>query len=124
MPKSARRQSAPKRATRTEPYPAIKPRDKPTPSKTAKASPKALAEKTPSEINAKSPVQATDKPSRQSSFLDLPLEGEPGSVPIYDTCSVICQKINALLRKDNTKPENAIPGEFKKDGTPKPYTKT
>ena len=36
---------------------------------------------------------------------------------------MIRTKINNLLGKDNTKPENAIPGEFKKNGDPKPYTK-
>lgn len=36
---------------------------------------------------------------------------------------MVRQKINAPLGKDNTKPENGIPGEFKKNGEPKPYTK-
>jgi hypothetical protein len=33
------------------------------------------------------------------------------------------QKINALLGKDNHKPENGMPGEVDKQGKPKPYTK-
>lgn len=36
---------------------------------------------------------------------------------------MIRTKINHLLGKDSTKPENGIPGEFKKNGEPKPYTK-
>jgi hypothetical protein len=30
---------------------------------------------------------------------------------------------NALLGKDNKKPENGVPGEFDKQGNAKPYTK-
>jgi hypothetical protein len=132
MPKAARRQSAPKSANRAEPYPVITPGDKPTSAEAKKASPKALAEKTDVELNTASIVssggkKATEKPSPQSatnSFLDIKLDGElENRIPIFDTCSVIRGKINLLLGKDNAKPENGIPGEFKKDGTPKPYTK-
>jgi hypothetical protein len=143
MPKAARRTSAP----RAEPYPAIRPGDKP-PTKTAtpKSAPKkALAEKTSPEVNtvsapaaikepatkpkpsAKKPTkkaakESTDKPS--GSFLDIKLDGEnDNTIPIYDTCSTIRQKINALLGKDNHKPENGMPSEFDKQGNPKPYIK-
>ncbi|PMD54012.1 uncharacterized protein K444DRAFT_133700 [Hyaloscypha bicolor E] len=140
MPKAARRTSAP----RAEPYPAIKPGDKlPTPKTTApKSAPKkALKEKTSPEVNSASapvaskdsatkPKKATKKAATEStnkpsgSFLDIKLDGEDdNTIPIYDTCSTIRQKINALLGKDNHKPENGMPGEFDKQGNPKPYTK-
>jgi hypothetical protein len=141
MPKAARRTSAP----RAEPYPAIKPGDKP-----AKSSKKALAEKSsadvinkskssdlsptekqkpakastskPKKASAEKPAADTEKPS---SFLEVKLDGEDteAGVPIHDTCSTIRSKINALLGKDNHKPENGIPGQFDKAGKPKPYTK-
>ncbi|TVY51722.1 hypothetical protein LCER1_G008685 [Lachnellula cervina] len=89
----------------------------------------------PTTKKSKSSKSSTDKPviesstndassTKPSSFLDitLPTHLPSGEIPIYDTCSTIRQKINALLGKDNTKPENGIPGQFKKDGTPKPYT--
>ncbi len=156
MPKAARRQSGPKSAARSEPYPAIKPGDKPSEKASSKPelplpdhfddlcahhkeaaikkAEKALQEKSSSDVNksAKSSSSkkssASEKPSsaekKSASFLDLKLDGEDNdSVPIYDTCSEVRRKINALLGKDNNKPENGIPGEFKKDGTPKPYTK-
>lgn len=138
MPKAARRSSGP--SARAEPYPAG---DKATPAKPSKAAPKSkktaanstdddtekpekpavtpLAEKRASEVNASLKDLTTDKPA---SFLDIKLDGEEDKgILIHDTCAVIRVKINSLLGKDNTKPENGIPGEFKKDGTPKPYTK-
>ncbi|KAE9370881.1 hypothetical protein N431DRAFT_427226 [Stipitochalara longipes BDJ] len=142
MPKATRRTSGP----RAQPYPAIKPGDKPPVAKTttSKSAPKkALTEKTSTEVNSasspaatktsatkslarksskKATTASTDKPS--GSFLDLKLDGEDdNTIPIYDTCSTVRQKINALLGKDNHKPENAMPGEFDKQGNPKPYTK-
>jgi hypothetical protein len=70
----------------------------------------------------KAATQSTDKTT--ASYLDIKLDGEDdNSIPIYDTCSTVRQKINALLGKDNHKPENAMPGEFDKQGNPKPYTK-
>jgi len=128
MPKAARRQSGP----RAEPYPAIKPGDKPhspipksATSKNTISKKAALAAKSSASINASSDSsnkRSTHEPT--SSFLDIKLDGEDeGYVKVYDTCSVIRQKINALLGKDNAKPENGVPGQFKKDGTPKPYTK-
>jgi hypothetical protein len=139
MPKAARRASAP----RAEPYPAIKPGDKP-----AKSSKKALAEKSsaevvnkpsdPSPTEKQNPAKAsTSKPkkasaakpsadtSKPSSFLEVKLDGEDteDGIPLHDTCSTIRSKINALLGKDNHKPENGIPGQFDKAGKPKPYTK-
>jgi hypothetical protein len=141
MPKAARRASGP----RAEPYPAIKPGDKP-PAKKASSKPapkKALTEKSSAEVNlapspaaskesvTKAPAKrssnkattaSTDQPS--GSFLDIKLDGEDdNTIPIYDTCSTVRQKINALLGKDNHKPENGMPGEFDKQGKPKPYTK-
>jgi hypothetical protein len=143
MPKAARRTSAP----RAEPYPAIKPGDKP-PTKTAapkSVSKKALTEKTSPEVNTISAPAATEEPATKTkpsakkptkkaakesivkpsgSFLDIKLDGEDdNTIPIYDTCSTVRQKINALLGKDNHKPENGMPGEFDKQGNPKPYTK-
>jgi hypothetical protein len=137
MPKAARRTSAPRAA----PYPAIKPGDKPPTSNNAasnSASKKVLTEKTFPELNSasapvaikdstkktsqKATAKSTDRPA--GSYLDIKLDGEDdNSIPIYDTCSTIRQKINALLGKDNHKPENAMPGEFDKQGNPKPYTK-
>ncbi len=142
MPKAARRTSAPRAA----PYPAIKPGDKPSTSMDSaanSASKNVLTEKTSPELNsASAPVatedsntkpstkKASQKASAQStakpagSFLDIKLDGEDdNSIPIYDTCSTVRQKINALLGKDNHKPENAMPGEFDKQGNPKPFTK-
>jgi hypothetical protein len=145
MPKAARRTSAPRAA----PYPAIKPGDKPPTLKNSvwtSASGNVqyvLTEKTSPELNsASAPVgteNSTKKPSTKKasqkaaaqstakpagSFLDIKLDGEDdNSIPIYDTCSTVRQKINALLGKDNHKPENAMPGEFDKQGNPKPYTK-
>jgi hypothetical protein len=84
MPKAARRESGPHSAPRAEPYPVIKPADKPTP---LKASSKALAEKSSSDLNASSRNSgSTDKPA---SFLDVRLddEDECGNIPVYDTCS-------------------------------------
>jgi hypothetical protein len=150
MPKAARRTSAP----RAEPYPAIRPGDKPPTTKTPAAKPapkkttkKALAEKASAEVNTPSAPTNTDKPAsteptakkttkksaksadapstdKPSSFLEIKLDGEDdNTIPIYDTCSTVRQKINALLGKDNHKPENGMPGEFDKQGKPKPYTK-
>ena len=199
MPKTERRQSGP---TRAEPYPAIKPGDRPKATNSKPSAPKALADKpvkalnptskakdflqtiaTPKKVEPKAEANSTkkrasvkgdDKPSikdsepeaqakpakkrastkskdepttkkiktsksstkpvtespndasstKPSSFLDITLPAHPtsGQIPIYDTCSTIRQKINALLGKDNNKPENGIPGQFKKDGTPKPYS--
>ncbi|KAN0106013.1 hypothetical protein V8E51_008889 [Hyaloscypha variabilis] len=141
MPKAARRASGP----RAEPYPAIKPGDKP-PAKKASSKPapkKALTEKTSADVNsapspAASKESVTKAPAKKSSkkattastdqppgsFLDIKLDGEDdNTIPIYDTCSTVRQKINALLGKDNHKPENGMPGEFDKQGKPKPYTK-
>jgi hypothetical protein len=80
---------------------------------------KALTEKKTKSV----PEKPTEKPK---SFLEVTVPTHPttGEIPIYDTCSTIRQKINALLGKDNNKPENGVPGQFKKDGTPKPYTQT
>jgi hypothetical protein len=148
MPKATRRTSAP----RAEPYPTIKPGDKPPTKKTTaakpapkKASKNLFAEKTPAEVNKSSAPISTDEPSsktpaakkpnkkavsnasttnKASSFLEIKLDGEDdNTIPIYDTCSTVRQKINALLGKDNKKPENGMPGEFDKQGNPKPYTK-
>jgi hypothetical protein len=68
---------------------------------------------------------APQKPiENPKTFLEVAVPTHPttGEIPIYDTCSTIRQKISALLGKDNSKPENGVPGQFKKDGTPKPYT--
>lgn len=142
MPKAARRTSAPRAA----PYPAIRPGDMPPASKDSSsnsASKNVLTEKTSPALNsASAPVankDSTKKPSTKktsqkaatqstdnttASYLDIKLDGEDdNSIPIYDTCSTVRQKINALLGKDNHKPENAMPGEFDKQGNPKPYTK-
>jgi hypothetical protein len=76
----------------------------------------------PKEIVQKTSNRTTDMPAR--SFLDIKLDGEDDdTIPIYDTCSTVRQKINALLGKDNHKPENCVPGEFDKHGNPKPFTK-
>jgi hypothetical protein len=111
--------------------------------KPVKASKKALAEKSSADVVNKSkpsdpsptekqkPAKASttksEKPSadKPSSFLEVKLDGEDTEtgVPIHDTCSTIRSKINALLGKDNHKPENGIPGQFDKAGKPKPYTK-
>jgi len=110
--------------------------------KPTKASKKALAEKSAAEIvNKPSDPSPTEKPKpakastskpavkssadKPSSFLEVKLDGEDteAGVPIHDTCSTIRSKINALLGKDNHKPENGIPGQFDKAGKPKPYTK-
>jgi hypothetical protein len=150
MPKAARRTSAP----RAEPYPAIRPGDKPPTAKATTPKPaakkkakKGLTEKTSAELNASSAPSATKKPNpkdpavneltkktisstskassdKPSSFLEIKLDGEDDdTIAIYDTCSTVRQKINALLGKDNHKPENGMPGEFDKQGNPKPYTK-
>lgn len=89
--------------------------EKPASEKPAPAKPASKPSRKPS------PKESADKPS---SFLDvtLPTHLPSGDIPIHDTCSTIRQKINALLGKDNHKPENGVPGQFKKDGTPKPYT--
>jgi hypothetical protein len=90
------------------------------PAKTSTSKPKAA----PKKASAKKPSAdaSTNKPS---SFLEIKLDGEDteDGVPIHDTCSTIRSKINALLGKDNHKPENGIPGQFDKSGKPKPYTK-
>jgi hypothetical protein len=131
MPRAARRTSAPRAA----PYPAIKPGDKPPTAKNSTSKSEArnvLTEKTSPELNsASAPAKKTSKKAAAESiekpagsFLDIKLDGEDdNSIPIYDTCSTVRQKINALLGKDNHKPENSMPGEFDKQGNPKPYTK-
>jgi len=136
MPKAARRTSGATSAPRAEPYPAIKPGDKPSGSKavstkrssettieatvkpaTDKAPKKALAEKRASEVNATVPIS--------SSFLDVKLDGEDtNSVCIYDTASTIRQKINALLGKDNKDEKNLNPQDVTKDGKRKPFNKS
>ncbi|TVY81332.1 hypothetical protein LSUE1_G004238 [Lachnellula suecica] len=82
---------------------------------------KSCTKPTPKPTAEKTTEKSTEKPA---SFLDIvvPTHLDSGNIPIYDTCSTIRQKINALLGKDNQKPENGIPGQFKKDGTPKAYT--
>jgi hypothetical protein len=86
----------------------------------------------PSPTEKQKPAKAStskpaEKPSadKPSSFLEVKLDGEDteAGVPLHDTCSTIRSKINALLGKDNHKPENGIPGQFDKAGKPKPYTK-
>lgn len=121
MPKAARRQSGP----RTEPYPTSKTstpksskKTPPTTKEKQSSTKKALAEKSSSDINASSA-------SQPASFLAIELDDEDadGNIPVYDTCSTIRQKINALLGKDNHKEENGNPDDLKKDGTKKRFTK-
>jgi hypothetical protein len=93
------------------------------PSPTEKQKPAKASTSKPKKTSAEKPSADTEKPS---SFLEVKLDGEDteAGVPIHDTCSTIRSKINALLGKDNHKPENGIPGQFDKAGKPKPYTKT
>jgi hypothetical protein len=99
--------------------PSQSPPEQPTEKSSTK---KPKADKASTEKKTKfAPEKPTEKPK---SFLEVTVPTHPttGEIPIYDTCSTIRQKINALLGKDNNKPENGVPGQFKKDGTPKPYT--
>ena len=63
-------------------------------------------------------------PKSAKSFLDIELPTLPNSSlpPIYDTCTQLRQKINKLINNKNPDPEDGMPGEFKKDGSPKPWT--
>lgn len=117
MPKAvaAHRSSGAASVSCAEPYPASKPEKnaKNASSKSARV----LSEKSSADVNA----SASEQPS---SFLDIVLDGEStDSVPLYDTCSTVRQKINALLGKDNHKPENGNPQELDKKGNKKPFTK-
>ncbi|CZR67780.1 uncharacterized protein PAC_17679 [Phialocephala subalpina] len=119
MPKAARHSSLP----RAEPYPATKPSPPNSAKKRTPSNKRALTEKSASENNV--PVNSPAKSEKPTSFLTQPLEDEDedGHLPIYDTCSTVRQKINALLGKDNTKEENLNPAEVTKDGKKKPFTK-
>ncbi|KAL2065323.1 hypothetical protein VTL71DRAFT_2992 [Oculimacula yallundae] len=104
------------------------------PSPTSKPSEEDIAP-TDTSSNETSPKSTTKKPSgltdeefalkqAASNFLEITLPGESdSSVPMHDTCSTLRHKINDLLGKNNTKPENGNPAEKKKDGTLKPFTK-
>jgi len=99
--------------------PSESPSEQPTEKPSTK---KSKADKTPTEKKTKGTSEKpTEKPK---SFLEVivPTHPNTGEIPIYDTCSTIRHKISTLLGKDNNKPENGVPGKFKKDGTPKPYT--
>lgn len=148
MPKAERRTSG----ARAEPYPTIRPGDKPrstssTPkstTKTANATPKtkpaakkALADKSSAAVNIPPKAKPASKSKKAGSadsneaargnatnFLEIKLPGEDDdSVPMHDTCSTIRHKINDLLGKDNMKEENGNPTDLKKDGSKKPFTK-
>ncbi|KAE8442697.1 hypothetical protein EG329_002942 [Mollisiaceae sp. DMI_Dod_QoI] len=134
MPKASRRSSGAASVSRAEPYPAIKPGNKPSsPPPTSatrntgikasqKASPssktsdsKVLTEKSPNILNTPS----NPTPLDTNSFLDITLDTEA----IYDTCSTVRKKTNALLGKDNKDPKNLNPSDIDIDGNPKPFTK-
>ncbi|KUJ21442.1 uncharacterized protein LY89DRAFT_665871 [Mollisia scopiformis] len=131
MPKASRRSSGAASVSRAEPYPAIKPGDKPSTTSAAKSTKrtssqkastsskasdsKVLTEKSPNKLN----VPTLQTPPNNNSFLDVTLDTDA----IYDTCSTVRQIINALLGKDNKNPKNLNPADVDKDGNPKPFTK-
>jgi hypothetical protein len=127
MPKAAARKAGPQTA-RTAPYPTP---SAPTTTNAADATPNATssnsgpltARSTNVPPKKASASTATAPPKDGSSFLDLTLPGEAdNSVPVYDSCAQIRLKIKGLLEKNKDKPENAQPGVFAKNGTPKPWT--
>lgn len=112
------------------------PKEKKVSKAKATKEPASKAEEIPADVVMDSaqvvPEKAAGKPAKgkaaeekPTSYLHVELEGDDSDleIPIYDTCSEIRRKITSLLLKDSNKPENGVPGEFKKDGTPKPYTK-
>jgi hypothetical protein len=120
MPKAARRKSGPQAVT---PYPTTKPATKDDTTSTL-PSPKTtqpLSSRSPNIPSA--PKASSTSTPNTTSFLDIALPGEAtDSVPVYDTCSQIRTKIRNLLEKHKDKPENCVPGEFQKNGKPKPFT--
>jgi hypothetical protein len=119
MPKAARRKSGPESSKKGDaPYslskPAANKNGNLTPPKSNNRSHGPLSERSPNGSSKRK-----DPPSKPSvpSFLDVRLEGEDDeTVPVFDTCAVVRSKIRALLDK---KSENAVPGEFDKNGKPK-----
>jgi len=121
MPKAVSRKAGPQ-TVRSAPYPApsapTTTTTSPAPNKTSSSGP----------LTARSTNAVSKKPSptttpQSGSFLDLTLPGEAArAVPVYDSCAQIRVKIKNLLEKHKEKPENAQPGEFAKNGTPKPWT--
>jgi hypothetical protein len=121
MPKAISRKAGPQTA-RSAPYPAP---SAPTPTTASDDAPDASSSSGP--LTARSTNVVSKKPTtaspKEGSFLDITLPGESdGSVPVYDTCTQIRVKIKNLLEKHKDKPENAQPGEFAKNGKPKPWT--
>lgn len=119
MPKAVSRKAGPQTA-RSAPYPAP---SVPTPTTTSDA-PNAS---NGGPLSARSTNVVSKKPSsapaKEGTFLDLTLPREAdGAVPVYDSCAQIRVKIKNLLEKHKDKPENAQPGEFAKNGKPKPWT--
>lgn len=121
MPKAVSRKAGPQTA-RSTPYPAP---SAPTPTTTSDDAPAASSSSGPlisRSTNVISKKPATTPP-KEGSFLDLTLPGESDrAVPVYDSCAQIRVKIKNLLEKHKDKPENAQPGEFAKNGKPKPWT--
>jgi hypothetical protein len=121
MPKAVSRKPGPQ-AARAAPYPAP---SAPTPTTTSDETPNASSSSGP--LSARSTNVAFKKPTttppKEGSFLDITLAGESErAVPVYDSCAQIRVKIKNLLEKQKDKPENAQPGEFTKNGKPKPWT--
>jgi hypothetical protein len=119
MPKAVSRKAGPQ-AARSAPYPAPSAPPTTTPSDAPNTS-------SSGPLTARStnivPKKASPAPPQEGSFLDLKLPGEANdAVPVYDSCAQIRVKIKNLLEKHKDKPENAQPGEFQKNGKPKPWT--
>jgi hypothetical protein len=120
MPKAVSRKAGP-RAARTAPYPEP---SAPTSTTTSDDAPTASSS---DPLSARSTNVVSKKPAtappKEGSFLDLTLPGEVDrTVPVYDSCAQVRVKIKNLLEKHKDKPENAQPGEFAKNGKPKPWT--
>lgn len=115
MPKAARRISGSQTA-RSAPYPAPSAPTTHNAPNTSSGGPLSARS-----TNTVSKAPSTTQPT--GSFLSLTLDGEKDQkVPVYDSCAQIRVKIKNLLEKDKDKPENAMPGEFQKNGKPKPWT--
>lgn len=113
MPKATlnRNSSGPRAPVRSEPYPSPKPKSNDT---------SILTEKSAASLNAAAKEPSPASQSNAKSFLDLELLGEcDHSVPVYDNCTIVRTKLSKLINQNNQKPENTIPGEFLKNGSPK-----
>ncbi|KAI9835862.1 MAG: hypothetical protein M1819_001760, partial [Sarea resinae] len=117
MPKAAARKSEPKGV---QPYPKSSPRQTSLTESSGNKLSKADSSSNSSKPMSNTTSNASSSSDASGSFLDVELEGdEEDEVPVYDKCSDVRAKITRFLSSNTP-----VPGEFKKDGTPKPYMKT